>query len=32
MLLSTADSLALHRQAGAEVSRGRSAAPKAANS
>ncbi|MCY1248186.1 hypothetical protein D9M72_615870 [compost metagenome] len=31
MLLSTADSLALHRQAGAEVSRGRSAAPKAAN-
>lgn len=31
MLLSTADSLALHRQAGAEVSRGRTAAPKAAN-
>jgi EmrB/QacA subfamily drug resistance transporter len=31
MLLSTADSLTLHRQAGAEVSRGRSAAPKAAN-
>lgn len=31
MLLSTADSLALHRQAGAEVSRRRSAAPKAAN-
>jgi EmrB/QacA subfamily drug resistance transporter len=31
MLLSTADSLALHRQAGAEVSRGRSGAPKTAN-
>jgi EmrB/QacA subfamily drug resistance transporter len=32
MLLSTADSLALHRQAGADVSRARSAAPKAAGS
>ncbi|MDQ0079386.1 MFS transporter [Arthrobacter oryzae] len=31
MLLSTADSLALPRQAGAEVSRGRSGAPKTAN-
>ena len=31
MLLSTADSLALHRQAGADVSRGRSGAPKPAN-
>ena len=31
MLLSTADSLALHRQAGAEVSRRRSAAPRAAS-
>jgi len=31
MLLSTADSLALHRQAGADVSRGRSGAPKQAN-
>jgi MFS family permease len=31
MLLSTADSLALHRQAGADVSRGRSGARKTAN-
>lgn len=31
MLLSTADSLTLHRQAGADVSRGRSAAPRPAN-
>ncbi|WP_427004764.1 MFS transporter [Pseudarthrobacter sp. H2] len=32
MLLSTADSLALHREAGADVSRGRTASPKTAGS
>ncbi len=32
MLLSTADSLTLHRQAGADVSRGRSPSPRAASS